>query len=253
MCDVSDGFRLCSCDTGEPADWVLYRGRRPHAFELMRGFTAVPTEDDELQALFVLDGLQEGGRFDFDYTPEEGDVVTLRKLGPTGTSFEYHEGRWQPFHQEDAFELSPLRQGRLELVAEAGLRGEPVWEALIANPDDPALRAVTVDWLLETGRTVLARWFQLEDAVATGAEVDPVELRTVARKVSLELRARFAQAPLPCDKSRCPGDWSALVRTPDPVSRRCIRCRRVVELVDRPVRSYARVLEVAAPSVRPTE
>lgn len=250
MCDVSDGFRLCTCPGGAEPDWLLFRRGSPDRgpLELMRGFSPIPTEDDELRKLFIVDGLEEGGCFDFDYEPADGDVLSFPRLGSGGSSFQREAGRWRITHQ-DGYDLGleEVQRGQLELAAEQGLKDVPLWQAFLENPADEGLRAVVVDWLLETGRATLARWFQLEEAHARGEQ--PAGFRATALKVSLHLRARFARAPLKCDHASCDGDWAKLVRTPNPLSRRCLRCRRHVEFIDHgDPHSSKKTLWVAAPS-----
>ncbi|MFT5679191.1 MAG: hypothetical protein ACI8RZ_000095 [Myxococcota bacterium] len=253
MCDVTDGFRLCTCPTttGVPADWSLTRPG-PGDFKMdgmfvMEGFIATPTEEDELRALYLLDGLNQGGCFDFEYTPQEGDRFTFCR--GRVIRLRYRDGSWQ---EDTGSELpwgTPLAAGSLELAAEAGLAESPGWEALLADPYNPARRAALVNWLRQQGRTTLVRWFEQEERVHQGLPAP--ELHDLAKKISLHLRARFAHAPLPCKRARCPGDWALLKRIPSPLTRRCLRCHKAAVFTDAwPSNGSGKALRISSPGAQ---
>jgi hypothetical protein len=250
MCDLSDGFRLCTCAGDGPVDWTLHRAAPRDApldgMWMERGLTLTPTETVELQALFVLDHLQAGTAFDTPYTPQEGDRLELHTLGPRGTSFLFEDGRWTVADDDPYAPPNAVRYGRVELHAEMGLDDVPLYRQLWERPYDPTLRAVAVDALLEAGHDVMARWLQVEPDTEAPAAV----FRDLAAKISLRVRARFAHAPLSCRRKRCPGRWERLPVGDDPEERRCRRCRRPVRFRDGPARDGRQSASVASSRFR---
>ena len=97
MCDLSDGFRLCTCDGESEAepDWVLERldaSKRPMA---RRGRVVMPrySKHERSQRTRIIEALNEGTCFDFDYAPTVNDVLTLKASGRV-FRFRFRKGRW---------------------------------------------------------------------------------------------------------------------------------------------------------------
>jgi len=111
MCDVSEGFRLCTCEPGEPFDWVLQRRDRSLPLQGRRGRVIRSKVPDDVltTSAALLEGLnREGGAFDFEYTPEAGDILVVTLAGHT------HRFAWRkPF----------LRAGRWGWDESNGLTG----------------------------------------------------------------------------------------------------------------------------------
>jgi hypothetical protein len=212
---------------------------------LERGITPTVSEDDELQRLFILDGLLRTDCFDFDYTPAPGDLLTFHRLGPFGCTFRFDGTAWAVSEEENWSQV--LEHGLVELGAERDLPTDGPWADLLANPLDSSHRAIACDWLYEHGHPVLARWLQMEEQAHLGEA--PAGFRETASKVSLRLRAPFVRARLPCSRKKCPGDWSALPPGDNPVLRACSRCGRKVELAEQRGQ-VDRALTVASPSRR---
>ena len=93
MCDLSNGFRLCTCAADQPFNWVVERLPEGVTF---RGICALDdqlTEDQELTRLFLEEGLQQSDCFDVDYRPAAGDRLTFL-LGNDKICFLFYANRW---------------------------------------------------------------------------------------------------------------------------------------------------------------
>ena len=122
MCDISDGFKLCTCvDSDAAADWVLRRMLPTDPFAMKRGrfMQPKPDADDQRLQATLLAGLQRGDCFDFDYQPVEGDHLTFH-MTKTRTAFVFRGGAW-------AKDVVPLSFGpNREVAFEGQLRsGKP--------------------------------------------------------------------------------------------------------------------------------
>lgn len=97
MCDLADGFKLCTCDdeTLTDPDWVLERRFRHLKPQTRRGRVLMPryTQKEKQQRKRIIDELNAGNCFDFDYTPAEHDVLTLKASGRIHR-FRIENGRW---------------------------------------------------------------------------------------------------------------------------------------------------------------
>lgn len=84
MCELGDAIILCACDVAsDEADWILERRNLSLPERHRRGRAVPPRFPDQtrtqLEALAAR--LDEGGCFDFDYAPEDGDVLRVRLSG----------------------------------------------------------------------------------------------------------------------------------------------------------------------------
>ncbi|MCB9679625.1 MAG: TIGR02996 domain-containing protein [Alphaproteobacteria bacterium] len=257
MCDVTEGFKLCTCDpdTLVEADWALQRHDRGRPVHTRRGRAARAswTERDHLQIDAVLAALDAGTAFDFDYTAEVGDVLVLRDVGSTVLRFRRGTERWH-HDTSNSFaawrsQMVTTRTGRLDLSLDRpdADEEERLLAAIAATPDDEGCRRVAEDWLRENGRETLADWLRMERETHAGTRVPG--FRAVAEKLGARLRARLARAPLRgCRRSGCPGDWSALEPGPDERFRTCATCTARVRFHDG-VPRYEAEPHALAPSV----
>ena len=98
MCDLKDGFKLCTCDDGPVAepDWFLRRRDTSRPELHRRGRAMVPrftAAEQELQTRIIA-ALDDGSCFDFPYTPVEHDVLSLR-VAERQFRFRFSQGTWQ--------------------------------------------------------------------------------------------------------------------------------------------------------------
>ncbi|WP_299465192.1 hypothetical protein [uncultured Microscilla sp.] len=84
MCNINDGFRLCTCQTeNNPTfeiEWVVKRSNPFLPLQHHRGKAVVPhynTQEQQLQTL-LLNNLNAGNCFDFDYTPQTNDYLYIK-------------------------------------------------------------------------------------------------------------------------------------------------------------------------------
>lgn len=234
MCDLSDGFKLCTCDDelADP-DWTLMRLNPSKPQQHWRGMVKTPwfDEDDWAQIHTALIRLNDGSAFDWDYSPLPGDVLILRGIGRHALRFRF-DGQWE---QDTSNPLEGWRSqmetsatGRTSLAAD---ETAAVLDHLAEDPLDAGRRQVAIDWLREHGHAPLAGWLHMEDLHYHGHDVPG--FRAVARKVSRRLRARLTRAPLDgCFRSNCPDEWAALEATSDELQRSCWQCRKVVTFFD---------------------
>ncbi|MCA9566673.1 MAG: hypothetical protein KC656_02480 [Myxococcales bacterium] len=230
MCDVSEGFKLCTCAPDGPVDWTLWRAAPIDGmFSPARGMVLPRTEDEEIQALFLLDGLERGDVFDFPYVPEPDDRITFHGFGRADMTFRHDGRRWELLDPQ--IDPAPAgvrhRQGRMGL-GELAVAGA-MWDELLADPT-PERRAVVADWLHERGHGAVATWLLLDGRRQAGEPVDGVALRHAAERVGLSVRALLGDGPVACGK-KCPARWVDLDATEDPRRRRC-RCGRTWTFVD---------------------
>lgn len=102
MCDLSNGFKLCSCDGDqlkpEEIGWTLRRKDENKEIQNIRGKPFVPKFDLDEQQLktTVAQALNERNCFDFEYQPQEDDFLSIRtKRENIWFAFRYKKGRWQ--------------------------------------------------------------------------------------------------------------------------------------------------------------
>ena len=81
MCNIEDGFRLCTCSPNDPdINWILERQDLLKEPSFRRGTAIGPdfTEKEDRQNQLVCLALNDGTCFDFDYVRQEGDVLKLK-------------------------------------------------------------------------------------------------------------------------------------------------------------------------------
>jgi len=120
MCDLSQGFKLCSCDADKLATseigWVLKRRDQHKNVPTIKGKPFVyqmNLNEKQLKANTVQQ-LNQRNCFDFDYKPQEDDFLNI-KAGENNfwMTFRYQNGRW---HEDTSTKFSSWRQqlGRLQ-------------------------------------------------------------------------------------------------------------------------------------------
>lgn len=86
MCNIKDGFRLCTCaieestPTADAIGWELKRVNLNLPLHHRKGKAVIPrynTSEQSLQTL-ILDNLNKGNCFDFDYSPQANDYLKVK-------------------------------------------------------------------------------------------------------------------------------------------------------------------------------
>lgn len=97
MCDLRDGFKLCTCDEDAKSfDWELQRRDSARPLQAKRGRAVMPrfsSAQQQTQQL-ILDRLAAGTAFDFEFSPLPEDVLVLKLPGKV-YRFRYERGGWQ--------------------------------------------------------------------------------------------------------------------------------------------------------------
>ena len=101
MCDIKDGFRLCSCDdqlAEKDISWVLKRNNPELPLHYRKGRAVMPrysNEEKNLQVL-ILENLNNSNCFDFEYSPQVNDFVRIR-----GKAGEALQEQWYGYRYTD--------------------------------------------------------------------------------------------------------------------------------------------------------
>ncbi|OJJ17901.1 hypothetical protein BKI52_29010 [marine bacterium AO1-C] len=100
MCNIQDGFKLCTCDeklATSDIGWVLKRTNADLPLHHRKGRAVMPRynqQEKDLQAL-ILENLNQYNCFDFDYTPHENDYVRIRAKASNRTESQWFAYRFQ--------------------------------------------------------------------------------------------------------------------------------------------------------------
>lgn len=102
MCDLSQGFKLCSCDgdklTNQEIGWVLQRRdpRKKICRIMGKPFVyQMNTSEKQLKSK-TLQALNQRNCFDFDYQPQEDDFLKIKSSAyDLWMAFRYQKGLWQ--------------------------------------------------------------------------------------------------------------------------------------------------------------
>jgi hypothetical protein len=131
MCNIKDGFKLCTCaTTATPPSSIGWELRRtnPHLpLQHRKGKTAMiryNTSEQALQTL-ILDNLNQSNCFDFDYTPQDNDYLRIKgqtTQSDTAKWFRYrYNGKKQAWQIDTTSslaawktQLEALEQGKVE-------------------------------------------------------------------------------------------------------------------------------------------
>lgn len=114
MCDLSQGFKLCSCDgdklSPNEIGWVLKRRNPDKQFDRIMGKPFIYQMNLSEQQLKSNTAKQLNDRncFDFDYQAQEDDFLTI-KAGKDNfwMAFRYQKGLWQ---EDDSTKFNTWRQ-----------------------------------------------------------------------------------------------------------------------------------------------
>ena len=96
MCTMKDGFVLCVCaDKQKDFSWILEKQDRTLPLSRIKGKALNPyfSENEQQEIAFVITELNKRNCFDFSYTKQEGDVLSL-KIGETLARFRVVQGVW---------------------------------------------------------------------------------------------------------------------------------------------------------------
>ena len=128
MCDIKDGFKLCTCDeklAAQDIDWVLKRTNPELPLVHRKGRAIMPrynAKEQDIQSL-ILKNLNTQNCFDFDYTPQPNDYVRIRAKVANKTEYQWFAYRFQrdqwQIDQTDSLaawktQLEPLKNGVVE-------------------------------------------------------------------------------------------------------------------------------------------
>lgn len=80
MCDISEGFKLCTCDHVDlgHSHWKLLRFQGEQ--NIILGTPNFDKVKDILDMQFVEDELNDRNCFDFDYSPQAGDRLIIKVM-----------------------------------------------------------------------------------------------------------------------------------------------------------------------------
>lgn len=99
MCSLSGSFKLCTCqDKIDPLEphWVLYKGiKKSDNWTQVIGIIIPPSDDHVHNFLFISKVLNSENVFDFDYTTEENDKLSLKIKPQMKLEFIYNSGQWE--------------------------------------------------------------------------------------------------------------------------------------------------------------
>lgn len=114
MCDLSQGFKLCSCEGDQLAapeiGWVLRRRDEHKKISSIRGkpfIYQMKLSEKQLKSS-TLQELNKRNCFDFDYQAQEDDFLKI-KAGENNfwMAFRYQKGLWQ---EDDSTQFNTWRQ-----------------------------------------------------------------------------------------------------------------------------------------------
>ncbi|MCP4442686.1 MAG: hypothetical protein GY810_27590 [Aureispira sp.] len=117
MCDLTKGFKLCSCDEEqlkqEDIGWVLHRVDRDRPIQHKRGRAAIKRFNGKEATLRnnIEEYLNAQNCFDFDFQPQKDDRIQIKYKDDTWFAYRYQKGQWQ---KDDSTSLSSWRS-QLEL------------------------------------------------------------------------------------------------------------------------------------------
>jgi hypothetical protein len=106
MCDVNGPFKLCTCNTNVDKSkpyWVLHRYIQSREDILVNGIFSQPNPYQNFSLRSLKRRMNSNNVFDFDYTPNEGDLLELFLSPKLEEEFglapdyevEYYEGKWR--------------------------------------------------------------------------------------------------------------------------------------------------------------
>ena len=122
MCNIIDGFKLCTCsdkvDKSKP-HWVLERLIKKEdkiQDEVLIGILS-PYYTENIKT--ILNELNNGNPFDFDYNPKDNDMLELNFDEDT-FSLIYKKDKWE----ELPYELESLEENEKELLPEGNMKAK---------------------------------------------------------------------------------------------------------------------------------
>ncbi|MCP4442687.1 MAG: hypothetical protein GY810_27595 [Aureispira sp.] len=117
MCDLTKGFKLCSCDgeqlKQEDIGWVLQRLDPDQPIQNIMGKVAIQRFNIEEETLRnnVEEYLNAQNCFDFDFQPQDDDRIKIKYKTDTWFAYRHQNGQWKI---DDSTSLSSWRS-QLEL------------------------------------------------------------------------------------------------------------------------------------------
>lgn len=126
MCDITGPFKLCTCtgkiDKNMPY-WVLHQGvneKDPSQFRM--GEPIIPENFDFRVGNRVIEDLNSGSAFDFEYKPQENDHLEIILDNENSALFSYSRGKWHRLWMEPTPKRSEVEKRSLGRVEDTGLR-----------------------------------------------------------------------------------------------------------------------------------
>lgn len=102
MCNIKDGFKLCTCSSSAAIGWELKRANPHLPLKHRRGKTVMTRYNASEQALqtLILDNLNQGNCFDFDYTPQDNDYLRIKGQAANSDAPKWYRYRYQSKKQQ---------------------------------------------------------------------------------------------------------------------------------------------------------
>lgn len=118
MCEFKNSFKLCTCisklDTSKPY-WTLERCKK-NLKDMEIVHIGMFPPDYHWNMIHILDSLNEGDPFDFDYKPKQRDTLTLEFIKDT-FHLVYTNGKWRDFYEYislDPTDLAHVNSGEIQ-------------------------------------------------------------------------------------------------------------------------------------------
>lgn len=109
MCELKNSFKLCTCtselDISKP-HWTLERCKR-NLKEMELFQIGMFPADYHWNMIDILDSLNGGHPFDFDYKPKQRDTLTLEFKKGTFHLI-YTSGKWRDFYEYNCLDRTDL-------------------------------------------------------------------------------------------------------------------------------------------------
>ncbi|MCP4437711.1 MAG: hypothetical protein GY810_02100 [Aureispira sp.] len=124
MCDLTKGFKLCSCDgeqlKQEDIGWVLQRLDASKEIAYRIGSVAIHHLDEKEETLRnnIEEQLNTQNCFDFNFQPKQDDRLQIKYSAHQWFAYRYKEGQWQ-IDTSTSFDgwrsqLEPFKDGKLD-------------------------------------------------------------------------------------------------------------------------------------------
>lgn len=102
VCNIKDGFKLCTCSPSAAIGWELKRTNPHLPLQHRRGKAVMTRYNASEQALqtLILDSLNQGNCFDFDYTPQDNDYLRIKGQATSSDTTKWYRYRYYSKKQQ---------------------------------------------------------------------------------------------------------------------------------------------------------